>query len=231
MDAEEARLVKQDAARHMEDPFISDINTVAAARAVAENEGAVDWTSELPVHPRTRVAQSMDQRRSRAHPETAHAHPSPTHASVDISTAVGRRSLLADSKSDGPESVCYSIEGLHSQAPRRAILTYLCQTTSPQHGHPKFLHVGDWKCSYCGWWNNKYHKFCRGKRIGNPCSTMRKADDVVLPDDGEHKKRRRGRFLGDWFCGECLLWNHKYLDRCSKCGERVGVVKENEKLE
>lgn len=116
MDSEEARLVKQDAARHMDDPIISDITTVAAARAAEENEGAVDWASELPAHPRThiRATHSIDQVSSQAHLGWPYAH-NAAPGSVDLSTPTGRRALLVDPTvptSDSPAPVCTSIETL-----------------------------------------------------------------------------------------------------------------------
>jgi hypothetical protein len=45
------------------------------------------------------------------------------------------------------------------------------------------------------------------------------------------KFRVRGYFVGDWFCGMCLCWNWKRLERCRACKKMAQDVKENEMVD
>jgi hypothetical protein len=79
------------------------------------------------------------------------------------------------------------------------------------------VHFGDWQCSSCGYWNNKFNKYCRGKGKRDRsfptgqdcCGRKRTDDDMVQEDDGMAKFRVGSYFVGDWFCGRCAYWNVK----------------------
>ena len=97
------------------------------------------------------------------------------------------------------------------------------QTKKPSY-NPK---VGDWRCNGCGFWNNMFHKFCRGRvRKGVPCKLEKLDQNVkaVQADDGMHDTRRDGRLPGDWFCGQCNIWNPRDSEKCGMCERDVGIV-------
>lgn len=82
--------------------------------------------------------------------------------------------------------------------------------------------VGDWYCKHCERWNKLYHKNCRtyNEDRGEGCDGMRSfSDDVacIQEDDGQHKHNKMGRYKGDWYCGQCEMWNFENRHKCRAC--------------
>ena len=45
------------------------------------------------------------------------------------------------------------------------------------------------------------------------------SDDVacIQEDDGQHKHNKMGRYKGDWYCGQCEMWNLENRHKCRAC--------------
>lgn len=101
------------------------------------------------------------------------------------------------------------------------------------------MHVGDWKCSVCFFWNTKFNKYCRGRGKRDRywptgkerCGRKRTGEDVVQEDDGVVRFRRAGMRVGDWFCGPCAYWNGKGWEKCKRCKMARRNVVENEMMD